>query len=380
MRQFGTRRFNGWIGAFLFLLTLLLFPMSGNAQTGPAATCSTPANTGVGADFSGDKTVAIITPPTTDEPTKVQVTLDIEWIDTISDITDSFRLHGRLKLSWCDPRVPYKETGDGVRNVYVDNQATAVLREIWIPDVIFGNGTAARTILDFAVTVDQDHKVEYTESFTTILKTSIDSSRYPFDDQVLNIRIKSFSYDLSQVELVPLLRSTPIDTDLIVPSWRIDSIGELEPSVFTENTGTDFAVLVAGVEISRVSGPLYIRMLLPQMLVTLASFSVFWMRSASTGRHAITFTAILTNIAFSNITMRQHPEVPELTFPELVSLFSLAVLFCVVITNTVVEYLTGRNRDDLVVRVDRYAPLIFIPVYILGILALKMQIDAFGLW
>jgi hypothetical protein len=84
-------------------------------------------------------------PPNLDGPTLVDVGLFIEEIAEINEINDSFKIQGFFDLVWCDPRLAFDPTEQGVtEKIFLEEAAHAERGQIWWPDM--GNGELAAKI------------------------------------------------------------------------------------------------------------------------------------------------------------------------------------------------------------------------------------------
>jgi hypothetical protein len=123
--------------------------------------------------------------------------------------------------------------------------------------------------------------------------------------------------------------------------------------------------------------PFVYRLLIPLILVVMASWSVFWLRPTSTGRFSVTFTTILTVVAFNFIITRKLPSVPELTYLEALFGISFILLLLVVVENTIIDRLTGAGRMEDAHHTDRISRVLFPLIYVAGIAGVTV---AFGIF
>jgi hypothetical protein len=121
------------------------------------------------------------------------------------------------------------------------------------------------------------------------------------------------------------------------------------------------------VETERISMPFVYRLMIPLVLVVIASWSVFWLRSTSTGRFGVTFTAILTVVAFNFIITDKLPSVPEMTYLEALFGISFILLLLVVVENTIIDRLTATGRLAAAAKVDQVSRILFPAMYVAGI-------------
>lgn len=312
------------------------------------------------------------------EPVDVGLGLYIEEISDISEINYSFEITAFLETIWCDPRLAF-DPGQGVKKyLYLEEMADETLKDIWWPELSFVNVATNPEIQNQELIVYYDGTVVYEEFIHAEVKADLNFSQFPFDEQKLIIDIESFAWPADDLVIHPIRESIGFADHFSIPSWRLDRDVSYEVLKAKEARDRDeFSKFVMGIHAERLRIPNFFRMLLPLIMVVLSSFSVFWLRPLSTGRFGITFTTILTIVAFNLIILKRLPHVPELTYFEALSGFSFTVLLLVVIHNTAVEYLSGQKREATAQRIDRVARVLFPLCYLLGIYAIAVMFDTF---
>ncbi len=319
-----------------------------------------------------------LAPPRRDgEPVDVDLGLHMKYLNSISEADHSFTLEAFVEVIWCDPRLALDAAENGeVRRIFLEDAALGKIEEIWWPDLYFVNSSGPPVIERQELIIFSDGTVVHEERIRVSLKSRLDLTQFPFDRQKLEIEIESFAWPAH--ELVLHLDSEKIGlADVFnTPPWRVVNYTAEVRSKREVRDRDAFSEFVMVVETARISMPFVYRLVIPLVLVVMASWSVFWLRPTSTGRFGVTFTAILTVVAFNFIITGKLPSVPELTYLEALFGISFILLLLVVVENTIVDCLTGAERLQAVAKTDRISRVLFPLLYIAGIALVTL---AFGI-
>lgn len=301
-------------------------------------------------------------------PVDVDLGLHMEYLNSISEADHAFTLEAFIELIWCDPRLAFDpaEFGD-VRQIFLEDAALRKIEKIWWPDLFFVNSSGPPIIERQELIIFPDGTVVHEERIRVSLKSQLDLTQFPFDRQKLEIEIESFAWPAHEMVL-------HLDTEKIgladvfnTPPWRVISHSAEIRSKREVRDRDAFSEFVMVVETARISMPFVYRLMIPLVLVVMASWSVFWLRPTSTGRFGVTFTTILTVVAFNFIITGKLPSVPELTYLEALFGVSFVLLLLVVVENTIIDRLTAAARLDAADRVDRISRVLFPLIYVASI-------------
>lgn len=319
-----------------------------------------------------------LAPPKRDgRPVPVEIGLFVERIDSISEIDHSFDAEVFLELVWCDPRLAYGGADAPERIVYLEDRAHAEMQSVWWPDVAFVNHAGPPDRQQEELLVFPDGTVVYEERVAVTLRARYDFTRFPFDAQRLTLEIESFAWPSSDMTLRRDEEKIGFAEGFNIPSWSLTGYTSEIRNVQEVRDRDTFSELLVTIDAERVSAPYVYRLILPLMLIVAVSWSVFWLRALDTGRFAVTFTTILTVVAFNFVVTDKLPNVPEVTYLETLFGFSFLFLVLVVIQNTAVDRLEALNRTDSAERLDRASRIAFPALYALGTVAVTA---GFGLF
>lgn len=303
-----------------------------------------------------------------DEPVTVDLGLHMEYLNSISEADHAFTLEAFIELVWCDPRLAFDPAVvGGVRRIYLEGAAVARIQEIWWPDLFFANSSGSPIVEREELIIFPDGTVVHEERIMVTLKSQLDLTQFPFDRQKLEIQIESFAWPSHEMVLHLEAGKVGLADVFNTPPWRVISHHAEVRSVREVRDRDAFSEFVMVVETERISMPFVYRLMIPLVLVVIASWSVFWLRSTSTGRFGVTFTAILTVVAFNFIITDKLPSVPEMTYLEALFGISFILLLLVVVENTIIDRLTATGRLAAAAKVDQVSRILFPAMYVAGI-------------
>ncbi len=237
---------------------------------------------------------------------------------------ESFDVQGYLNLSW---RVP-SLAGKGKRRMFRD--------ELWAPNIDFVNALEPVKVQnEAAFHVADDGTVEERVRFSGKFASPLDLKRFPLDEQHLEVHIEPFERTVDEVIFrVNQARVGRYDSAFL-SDWEIGDVhARTTTSRHTplDQTRARFTLVI---EIHRRSTFYVWRVLLPLILLVVASWGVFWVDPTQLQPQISTVVAVLLSIVVFNITIDfALPKVAYFTFIDshaLVSYFfmlmSIAAVF-----------------------------------------------------
>ena len=320
----------------------------------------------------------VLSPPKRDgHAVNVDIGLYVERLDSISEVDHSFQVEAFLELIWCDPRLAYQgEPNAPDRIIYLEDRAHEEHGRIWGPDIIFVNTAGPPDVQQEELIIFPDGTVIYEERVAVSLRARYDFTKFPFDSQRLAIEIESFSWPSSDLVLHRDEAKIGFSEGFNIPSWDLTGFTSEIRNVREIRDRDTFSELLFVIHAERVPEPFVYRLILPLLLIVMISWSVFWLRTSDTGRFGVTFTTILTVVAFNFVVTDKLPNVPEVTYMETLFGFAFLFLLLVVIQNTVADRLTAFGRDAQSERFDALARVAFPVVFFAGVTAVTY---AFGI-
>ncbi len=244
----------------------------------------------------------------------LEISVGVVLIDfaRINAREESFDIQGYMNLSW---RVP-SLAGKGNRRMFRD--------ELWSPNIDFANAVEPVKVQnEAAFHVSDDGLVEERVRFTGKFTSPLDLKRFPLDEQQLEVHIEPFSRTVDEVVFkVNESRVGRYETAFL-SDWEI---GEVHARCSTtrltplDQTRARFTLVI---DVRRKSTFYVWRVLLPLVLLVVASWGVFWVDPIQLQPQISTVVAVLLSIVIFNITIDfALPKVAYFTFVDSHALMS----------------------------------------------------------
>jgi Neurotransmitter-gated ion-channel ligand binding domain len=277
--------------ALLSALWILLQITPSNAQKAPEPTALT-------------KEALKLSPK---QPVNVSLGLHISNLADINQTSESFDIAGYLLYQWKDSRLAYDPKGTPKANS---------LSDIWHPEiemVNFKSSAASDTSIDIA----PDGTVSAQERFSKTLSSGLELGKFPFDRQKLLVVLESLKYPESAVHLKADPSKISIGTDSFVAlsEWTVKGISGVNGKSYFPPEQQNYSRVSMEVTIVRNSGFYVLKVMMPLLLITLASWSIFWIKPQEFSTQiGIAFTNLLTIVALLLVINDTLPHVSYLTF------------------------------------------------------------------
>jgi hypothetical protein len=336
----------------------------------PYGTVETVAQTPV-----SDEIAHFVIPPNPQGATLVDLGLFIEGITNIDPVTNSFTIEGFLDLVWCDPRESFNPEELGWHEkFFLEDDAHDEMNEIWQPAITFPNESSPRETENLELIVFEDGTIEYEERFSVTLEAHFDLLHFPFDTQVLEIEIESLAWSESYLLFHQEEDTIGFRRDFELAEWHTADVKTHLESVREIRDRHPFSEFIMLITVERLPGFYIWRLILPMIIIVALSWSVFWMKDDDlSNRLMVSFTGILTVVAYQFTISASLPRIPYMTFMDAVITFSFIMMALTIIENIVVYILdkgekkTSANHFEFACRFvfpSLYtAALIFIAFY-----------------
>ncbi len=307
-------------------------------------------------------------------PVIVDIGLYIHQISEVDVGFNSFFMEGFVDLVWCDSRLKFEaDKAYKKKHYYLEKDAEKELEEIWWPDLTFVNEIGKRTSENQELIIEYDGTIEYREKFAVHLTSSFITKQFPFDKQVLTAEIESFAWNSTTLEF-------HVEEDLVgfshnfrIPEFKMMGIHEHVEIKQEPRDRYPFSDLVTDFYIERDPGYYVTKVLIPLSLIVAISWSVFWMDCWDLGdRMAISFTGILTAVAYQFIISDKLPSHVSDTFLDNFILLSFFNLVFTVIINILVHRGHSNGYCNEAIFIDKVCRILFPVMFILGSICLAL--------
>lgn len=320
-----------------------------------------------------DKEAQLLIPPSF--PTEVTIDLGIGDITSINEREQIFEIDAQLAAWWVDERLAFEaETFGDDQKIYQGEAATEKLKtEIWWPDFEITDARGPRDRMFVELTVFDDGSVFYRERFRVFVGQPFYLEDFPFDEHFISLNIEPFSQAGDRVVFLEPEEST-LEFGWATNEW---SIGEFE-RIIDSGEATDeeapFASATFGMTISRDPSFYISNIALPLLLIVAISWAVFWMNFGEmhlADRLSVSFTSVLTVVAFDFVTSDTLPKLPYPTLLDQLLTVSYIFLALTVLENVIAHSLHEKGDDIGAARVDKLSRWLF-PIGYYSVLILAM--------
>lgn len=313
-----------------------------------------------------------VVPPNAEGPVLVDIGMFVQGISEIDPVNNVFTVEGFIDMVWCDPRESFDpETLGWHEKIFLEHDAESELQLIWWPDITFPNESGSRDTENLELIIFEDGTVEYEERFAVTLKANFDLGLFPFDTQHLEIQVESLAWSQDYLLFHEEENMIGFSDDFQLPEWNWNPDTDLTThieEVQELRDDTPFAEFIVELTVRRRPDFYLLKVFLPMALIVALSWSVFWMDESDLGdRLGISFTGLLTVVAYQFIIGETLPRLSYLTFMDGLINYSFVMMALTVVENVLVHILRTDGHMKLALRIDRGSRIVFPVVYFIGL-------------
>jgi hypothetical protein len=315
----------------------------------PSAGASAASRTSGGSDPPGD-------------PTLVAVGLFITEVTEVNEVDNTFTIEIFMDNVWCDQNRPRQE------QTFSRQTAEGELEDGWDPNITFVDEIKAPIKENQELKLFGDGTVEYQQKLNVTLENRYDLRKFPFDRQKLRIELESFDWTAEQLVLKRETDKVAFSKRFEIPEWRPVAVNSDIEERKEPRARTPFSELVVTLEVDRESGFYVWKILVPLVLLVGISWSVFWMSGETlAARIAISFTGILSVVAYQFVVNEVLPKVTYFTLWDTILLLSFVLMALTVAVNVLQAVLRIKHRENLANEIDATARVAFPVTYVAGL-------------
>jgi Neurotransmitter-gated ion-channel ligand binding domain len=304
--------------------------------------------------------------PVEAKPVKVSIGLHISNLANIDQSTESFDVAGYLLYTWRDSRLAYQPQPNGLE------AKDSSLDQIWHPVLEMVNIKAAVSS-EAIVEILPDGTVLVQERFIKTLSSALELQKFPFDRQSFDIVIESLKYGKSMVELVADPTKTSIGKDKFVSlsEWNIGKVVGVNSKSFFSPEKQDYARVTVEIRADRIPGFYISKVMVPLLLITITSWSVFWIKPQEFSTQiSVAFTNLLTIVALLLVINDKLPRVGYLTLMDGFTAICFLSILIVILELVVTHRLVSLDNQDKAENIHHFAQWIMPISFVLSNLAL----------
>jgi hypothetical protein len=212
------------------------------------------------------------------EPRPVELRLGLTIVDfaRINNREETFDVHGYLEVRWKDPRLK-RNPGAGQDRSGQVRRRLHPSRDVWVPRLSFMNAVEETKLISHAdVFADDDGNMFQGLDFTGKFSATLNLRRFPFDSQILPIRIQPTDADKNEMILIPDPSRSGVLDVAFVSDWDVGTSRVRSEDFHYSSDGSMYSTFVFETWIHRRSTYYVYRVLLPLSMLVVASWVIFW--------------------------------------------------------------------------------------------------------
>ncbi len=288
-------------------------------------------------------------------PTPVEIQIFLLDLDAIDSAAQSFEANVYFAAAWKDPRLADRARGHSI---------TRPLEQVWNPRLQILNQQRLWASMSDVVEIDPDGTVKQRARFWGSFSQPLDLHEFPFDNQSIGIQVVAADYGPNQVALSPSPLSG-IGATFSIADWKVTDWRMITDIETTGQGQTQNPRISLFLDVERLRGYYWIKVIAPLVLIVAMSWAVFWIDPKDTGtKISITITAMLTLIAYRFAIGANLPAISYLTRMDIFILFSTFLIYASLIAVLVTAAYAREGEHGLAKRIDRSSrwgfPLFFI--------------------
>ena len=262
--------------------------------------------------------------------TTVRVDFFLLNLNAVDEKDETFSADLYLEFDWDDPRLAH----DGPEEqIFADDAVDERLSSMWWPQIEYVN-TAEPTITNQSLEIFPSGHVKYTVGLTSTFRAALDLRRFPFDRQTLEVRIQSFIYDASRLQLRPADARPGWEHNSTYEELRVSGVDAANVDSQLSGRGDRFSEFRASIHVAR-NWAFYVWTVFgPVVLIALIACAVFLVPlEAFADRVSICLTALLACIATHFAISFNLPHVGYLTVIDRLFVITYAFIALLVVTS-----------------------------------------------
>ncbi|XP_051579189.1 gamma-aminobutyric acid receptor subunit rho-1 isoform X1 [Myxocyprinus asiaticus] len=274
-------------------------------------------------------------------PIPVGVDVQVESLDTISEVDMDFTMTLYLRHYWKDERLSFPSTNN--QSMTFDSR---LVKKIWVPDMFFVHSKRSfihdTTTDNVMLRVYPDGNVLYSLRVTVTAMCNMDLSRFPLDTQTCSLEIESYAYTDDDLMLYWKKGNESLNTDdrISLSQFLIQKFHTTTKLAFYSSTGW-YNRLYIHFTLRRHIFFFLLQTYFPATLMVMLSWVSFWIdRRAVPARVPLGITTVLT---MSTIITGVNASMPRVSYIKAVDIYlwvSFVFVFLSVIEYAAVNYLT----------------------------------------
>jgi hypothetical protein len=250
--------------------------------------------------------------------------------------------------TWNDPRLSAKSRGSSLE------ECNLKLDEIWHPELRVMNQGKFWNVSESDIRVDSEGNVLIFHRLRGDLSTQLDIRDFPFDSQVLPIKVLSLLYGPDEISLVADESKTGRLENFSIAGWKVEPEVKTKTSnQYVASLDRDFSRIDFNLTAHRESGFYIWKVMVALFLIVFMAWTVFWIKPLELGpRIGIATAAVLTLIAFRFSLTQLLPKVSYLTIMDQIVFLSTALVFLALVETVLTGIIAREGGTNLANKIN----------------------------
>jgi len=283
------------------------------------------------------------TPPNLDKPTEVGIGFYLTNITRINQSDETFDISGYLSATWQDKRLAFDP------NTVGDTEIRYTPEKIWEPALTIVNSPSGTKKGSVELTAHPDGTVNYLEMINATVSSNLNLIEFPFDSQTAKVVLESLSFDDRRLVFKKDSKMNGYSKDSFVSlsEWQILGFDStITPSKF-ELEGKTYSRYIFDIKLQRNYQYYIFKVFIPLLLITLISWTTFWMNpnSVFATQMSVGLTSTLTAITFNFTVAHALPRVPYMTLMDAYIFICYLFFFSSIVANVTLHYLLTHSKQ-----------------------------------
>jgi hypothetical protein len=303
-------------------------------------------------------------PPNPKAPTEVKLGFYVLNLGKIDQLNETMDLVGLVTTSWTDPRLAFDPT------VFGERVARPAPDQIWMPELTILNAATLHRKTPIQLSVRPDGKVKSIELIGMTVSTDYALRRFPFDRQTALVIWEPLSSEVQPLHLVddPAADGVNQESYVTLSEWSIEDVHGTVTLRSSDHDDLSFPRHTFKMSIKRNYGFYLVKVFAPLLLITVISWTVFWINpnTAFAPQMTVGMFSILTAITFNLTVTSALPRVPYVTLLDgyiaTCYLFFFATILSVVYIHLLINQQKAEKATGLIRHFRWIFPLGFLVV------------------
>jgi len=213
--------------------------------------------------------------------------------------------------------------------------------------------------------------------FSATLNQNWEVRHFPFDRQMLRIKIESVGIDCSTIHFVPDLENSLVSSDFSLSGWKISPI-QLEglayeyPSTFGDPNGAKgvYPRMLVSVPLEREGARIFVTAFLGFFVAyIIIAMLVILDKEMLSDRLSLIMTALFAAIGNKYTIDFFFPTQVHFSLSDLIQVATFAIVAVGLINTVIIIRLVKLGRDELARKLDRWVFMVVTPAYPMIVLA-----------